>query len=238
MDQPRAVTATLAASRYLLTVGGSGTGSGTVVSDPALINCIVTDGRPADFGCRGYFDPGTQVTLIATPRAGNAFAGFAGACTDTTCQVLMDQARGVTATFTIVDPHRLTVTGIGDGSGHVTSSPSGIDCRISNGSLFGACAADLAAGAQVTLTATADSASTFTAFSGACTGTSCQLTMGGASEVQVGAEFNRITPNEGGSETTRVLTLAGGSGILLGRMNHFVDRRPWPIDRRSVSHWR
>jgi hypothetical protein len=71
----------------------------------------------------------------------------------------------------------LTVSKSGSGSGTVTSSVGGINCGAT-------CAADFDAGASVTLTATAASGSTFTGWSGACTGSaSCTVTMDAAKSV-------------------------------------------------------
>jgi uncharacterized repeat protein (TIGR01451 family) len=68
-----------------------------------------------------------------------------------------------------VTTHHLAVTVAGSGS--VTSSPSGIACPT-------ACAADFATGTVVALTATPASGSTFSGWSGACTGTtSCSVTL-------------------------------------------------------------
>ena len=79
---------------HSLTVSKLGTGSGTVTSNPAGINCGAT--------CSGYFPSGTSVTLTATPAVGSTFAGWSGACTGTgTCTVTIDPAKSVTATFNI-----------------------------------------------------------------------------------------------------------------------------------------
>ena len=79
---------------HSLAVSKSGTGSGTVSSNPAGINCGAT--------CSGYFPSGTAVTLTATPAAGSTFAGWSGACTGTgACTVTIDPAKSVTATFDI-----------------------------------------------------------------------------------------------------------------------------------------
>jgi Divergent InlB B-repeat domain len=68
-------------------------------------------------------------------------------------------------------PYALTVSKQGDGSGEVSSSPAGIGCG-------GTCQASFDAGTGVTLTATPDTSSIFTGWSGDCTGTgSCQVTM-------------------------------------------------------------
>ncbi len=67
----------------------------------------------------------------------------------------------------------LTVNPAGTGSGKVTSDPVGIDCG-------NRCAYDFGSGLTVTLTATADSGSTFSGWSGECSGTGrCIITMAG-----------------------------------------------------------
>ena len=80
----------------LLTVNKAGNGSGTVTSNPAGIDC--------GNGCSAAFAPNTVITLTATPTAGSLFSGWSGACTGSTnsCQVTMDAAKSVTATFTAV----------------------------------------------------------------------------------------------------------------------------------------
>ncbi|MGH2984129.1 MAG: PKD domain-containing protein [Solirubrobacterales bacterium] len=86
-------------SQHSLTVSKDGTGSGTVTSSPAGISC--------GDSCQASFDAGTLVTLTASPDASSTFSGWSGACSGTgTCQVTMDQARSVTATFAVnMPPH-------------------------------------------------------------------------------------------------------------------------------------
>jgi hypothetical protein len=68
------------------------TGQGTVVSTPAGINC--------EPDCTEDYEVGTTVTLAAHPAPGWNFAGWGGACTGSDpCQVQMDSAKDVTATF-------------------------------------------------------------------------------------------------------------------------------------------
>lgn len=77
---------------YGLTVSKAGTGSGTVTSSPAAINCGST--------CGASFSSGTSVTLTAVAASGSTFVGWGGACTGTgTCTVSMTASRAVTATF-------------------------------------------------------------------------------------------------------------------------------------------
>ncbi|MCC6456050.1 MAG: InlB B-repeat-containing protein [Caldilineaceae bacterium] len=73
-------------------VAHSGSGSGTVSSVPAGINC------GAD--CTETFNAGTAVALTATPSASSTFAGWSGACSGTgACHVTINEANDVTATF-------------------------------------------------------------------------------------------------------------------------------------------
>jgi hypothetical protein len=69
---------------YTLTVGKAGTGSGTVITSPAGINCGAT--------CSAKFNNGTTVTLTATVASGSTFAGWTNkGCTGTpaTCTVVV-----------------------------------------------------------------------------------------------------------------------------------------------------
>lgn len=80
-----------------LTVSKSGSGSGTVSSSPAGIDCGST--------CSAEFDGGTEVTLTATAAQGSEFAGWGGACAGTaTCKVTVNEAKSVTATFNTGGP--------------------------------------------------------------------------------------------------------------------------------------
>jgi len=151
-----------------LDVSISGDGSGTVISTPAGIDCPTT-------ACQADFPDGSSIQLNAAPAAGSAFTGWAGACTGTgTCNVTMNQARSVEATFesTIVT-FPVDVELDGNGIGMVSSTPAGIDCP-------GDCGEDFEDGEAVTLSAIAGAASEFLGWSADCTvaGTgSCQLTV-------------------------------------------------------------
>jgi M6 family metalloprotease-like protein len=74
-----------------LTVAKNGTGTGTVTSAPAGINC--------GNDCDQNYTQNTVVTLTATPTGGSKFVEWTGDCTDDPCEVTMNQARSVTATF-------------------------------------------------------------------------------------------------------------------------------------------
>lgn len=80
----------------------------------------------------------------------------------------------------------LTVAKTGTGTGNITSTPLGIDCGA-------ICSNEFSNGNTVTLTATPDNGSTFTGWSGACTGTGpCTVTMDAAKTVT--ATFNLGNP--------------------------------------------
>ena len=97
MDQARSVTATFNLVPETLSIAKAGTGSGSVSSSPAGVDC--------GGSCSAQFDYGTSVTLNQTPSSGSTFGGWSGACSGTgACTVSMDQARSVTATFNATPP--------------------------------------------------------------------------------------------------------------------------------------
>jgi hypothetical protein len=86
-------------SPWVLSVTTAGTGAGSVQSSPAGIAC--SSAAPTASGCQAGYLASTLVTLTATPSGGDSFAGWSGDCSGTgACQVTMDQARAVTASFT------------------------------------------------------------------------------------------------------------------------------------------
>ena len=125
MDADRSCTANFDTSTVPtnnLTVTRSGTGAGTITSNPTGISCGVA--------CSADYAEGTVVTLTPTANAGSMFAGWSG---DADCgdgQVTMNAARTCTATFDLnpLATFTLTVSKTGTGSGTVTTSPTGINC--------------------------------------------------------------------------------------------------------------
>jgi lysophospholipase L1-like esterase len=196
MSTSRSVTATFnTAPTFALSVTKSGAGTGTVSSNPSGVSCGST--------CTANYASGTSVTLTAAAASNSTFAGWGGACSGTgTCTVSMTQARSVTATFNAAQSFALTVTKSGTGSGTVASNPSGISCGTT-------CSASYGGNASVTLTATADSGSTFAGWGGACSGTgSCVLAMNQARTVS--ATFN--TSGGTGGTCSNPVTFSGNSG--------------------------
>lgn len=153
--------------------------AGVVTSTPAGIDCGSI--------CRSAFDPGSVVTLTATPARGAVFLQWGRACSGSgDCTVTMIGNHWVDAVF----GYPLTASVSGTGTGSVTSSPAGIVC----GSSGEACSADYPAGAGVTLTATPDSGSQFSGWSSDCSGwePTCTVSMEAARTVT--ASFADDTP--------------------------------------------
>ncbi len=166
-----------------LTLTFTGAGTGTVTSSPAGIAC--------SSNCTGYFNNGTIVTLSATASTGATFSGWSGACTGTgTCTVTMDAARAVSANF-VRNAERLTLLKAGTGDGTVLSNPStvtvteaincGLGCTTGTAWYFH--------NDYAVLTATAAISSTFTGWSGDCSGTTATCSVHMTSNKSVTATF-------------------------------------------------
>ena len=113
-----AASFTPSASSYTLTISKTGTGSGTVSSNPAGTS----------------FSAGTVVTLTASPDANSIFGGWSGACsgTSTTCQVTMNSNVNVTATFNL---KTYTITASA-GTGGSISPSAGINVQSGSNQTF------------------------------------------------------------------------------------------------------
>jgi List-Bact-rpt repeat protein len=164
--------ATIPTTTFSLSVTKSGTGSGSLSSGPAGINCG-TD-------CSEAYVTGTVVSLIATPASGSTFAGWTG---DSDCSdgiVTMGANKSCVATFntTGTSLYTLSVTiasavgSEGSGSGTVTSNPAGISCGSD-------CSQGYSSNTVVSLTAVPSSGSIFTGWSGDSDCLDGVLTMGG-----------------------------------------------------------
>jgi hypothetical protein len=147
----------------------TGSGSGTVSSQPAGIDCGPT--------CSNGFIAGSTIALSVTASPGSVFAGWSGACSGNgACTVVAGSDTLVTAQFDLLPPttgKRLTVVKRGSGHGKVISlrPRDAIDC----GSV---CAAELTEGTRVMLHVQHEPDSRFVGWAGACSGQStCKLRM-------------------------------------------------------------
>ena len=226
MTAARSVTANFALAPRTLTLTasrGSTSASGSVTSSPTGLNCATpTAAGAASSNCSANFSSGTNVTLTANPASGSAFTGWSGACTGSsrTCTLAMTASRNVTANFA---PSAATVAltvnaakGTATASGSVSSSPAGVSCATPNaaGQTQATCNANFGWNSAVTLTASAAPGSTFTGWSGACTGPTptCTVTMSAARTVT--ATFGTTSSATSSTLTVnaaRSVTAAGGS---------------------------
>lgn len=163
-----------------LSVSTSGSGSGSVTSSPSGVAC------PG--ACSFSFEPGTEVTLIASAEPGSAFAGWAGGgCSGTgACQVTVDADTEVIATFSKIPPPAagaLSVRLGGSAPGSVTSAGGEISCPS-------LCSHVYPAGTQVALVAAPAPGARFTGWSGGgCAAVAgCQLTVGADTTVTASFE--------------------------------------------------
>jgi hypothetical protein len=169
--------------QYQLTVYKTGTGVGTVTSNPAGITCGNT--------CSAAFNAGRSVTLQANPASGSFFAGWSGArCSGTgNCTVTMNTAQSVTANFLEVPPGEQALLVNVNGNGRVTSNKGGIDCKTS-------CTTTFTQNTNVTLTAKPDTGWSFAGWEGDCSGTgTCTLSMN--TEKSVTATFTPDVSEQG-----------------------------------------
>jgi len=203
MNAAKTVTATFnlkpVVVEYGLAIEKIGTGTGTVTSSPKGIDC--------GSDCEANFADETKVTLTATPDEGSAFDHWTGSgCNKGPCVVTMSRARTIKAVFDAVGERTLTVSKAGTGTGTVTSAPKGIDCGTT-------CSASFDVGKKVTVFAEAAEGSTFTGFSGACTGTGkCQVTMSEARSLTATFELNT-----GPAPTVGLVVVAGTAKVKNGK---------------------
>jgi glucose/arabinose dehydrogenase len=158
--------------QYQLSVAKNGSGSGTVTSSPAGINC--------GSECSAEYDEGTTVILAGAPGINTKAVQWTGCDSvngENKCVVAMSAVKKVTATFGL-ETRQLTVNKEGLGTGVVTSAPAGIECDP-------ICSASFDHGSDVTLSANAEAGSAFSGWSGGgCSGAvGCKVTMSAAREV-------------------------------------------------------
>jgi len=147
-------------------------GTGDVVSDVPGVDCA------AD--CGTDWDPGSRITLEATPAAGQRFVRWTGACTgiDDQCSLALDAATSVGAVFARL-AYRLTLTVKGSGA---IVLPSGFTCRVR-------CASTQASYQAVVLRPRAAKGWRFVSWTGACHGKGARCRVPMTVDTRVGAVF-------------------------------------------------
>jgi photosystem II stability/assembly factor-like uncharacterized protein len=86
---------------YTVTTGFSGTGRGSVASDPTGMAC--------GSGCSRQFEFASHVTLSATAADYSTFDGWTGACFGTSCGLTMDADKIVGAIFNLDTTHKARI---------------------------------------------------------------------------------------------------------------------------------
>ena len=207
----------------VLTIASSGfSGSGTLTSSPAGINCSIS-GQQATGACSFTFPGDESVVITATPASGSELVGWAGDCSGTqgaACTVNMNAARNVGIVFRALRTLRLT--GSGSGLGTINADQGGILCVSQGGTTTGTCSGTFVEGAVVTLSVSPAGQSIFRGWSGdACSGStaiSCQVTMNGDRTVNARFEAPVTVSIRGTGEGRGIITStpAGISCNLVG----------------------
>ncbi len=148
----------------------------------------------------GPYACGEDVTFEAEPNNGWAFLNWTGGVigSENPKTVPFEMGLDAVANFTQAEQFALDVTV--NGNGTVTSMPAGIDCGTT-------CSANFVEDMVVTLTASAETGSTFTGWGGAASGTDPEITVTMDAAKSVVANFA-----EGGSTLTVQVFPQDGSG--------------------------
>jgi hypothetical protein len=150
-----------AAADFPLVVTTDGSGSGTVECD--------VEGGGAE-PCAAEYEEGTELSLVAEPDPGSKFVEFYGDCGPVECELTMDEAHSVTATFEAEEEFfPLVIETAGTGSGTVK-------CEVEAGPAE-PCEEEYLAGTEISLVAEADPGSEFVEWIGDCGPEDCELTM-------------------------------------------------------------
>ena len=175
--------------------------------------CSAPTGSGTISGLQATLGVGESITITQSATAG------ASGATSTTVSVAAPAAvpdnvptnntASDTTPNSAVALNTLTVSKTGTGTGTVSSAPAGIACGAT-------CVTQLAAGDAMTLTAVPDAGSTFTGWSGACTGTgACNLTMGSQNMAVVATFTVNVTPPTSTVQPVPALGMFGMLGLAL-----------------------
>lgn len=184
-------------STFTIVAGDSQTTAlGTAVKTPPSVRVTSKAGSPV---------PGVTVTF--TPTAGGGSVTGGAQTTDangiatvgswvlggaSAAQTLTATLSTIAANFHATSTTTLTLVGAGTGNGTVVSSPAGINCSVTTGSLKGACSATFGAATSVTLipSAVPQSGNVFGGWSGACSGSANCVVPSTTATSLVTASFN------------------------------------------------
>jgi hypothetical protein len=171
-------------SQPVIAYSSTGDGNGTVSFSPAgSLNTCST-------ACTNSYPLGTKVTMTAQPGSGMWFLGWSGAggeCrgAETSCTLTLGKAMTeVSATFGRAGAprpnHTLSYAKKGTGGGTLRATIGGTAAACAT-----SCSTTQPEGTQVTLAAEPDGNSTFSGWSGACTGSAptCTVTLNAAAAV-------------------------------------------------------
>jgi hypothetical protein len=186
MSAAKAVGASFTAiPQRQLSVVRNGAGKGVVVgTSPG------PDFEPISCGgtCTAEYNQGAQITLTASANPGSRLAGFTGCDSQPApnqCLVSLAASKAVSAEFEAIPALTLSVSSQGTGEGLITSSPAGISCPD-------ACAASFPQGETIVLSANPAQGSSFSGWSGACSGTgTCRVVIG--TNTSASAGFSRAS---------------------------------------------
>ena len=155
MDADKSCIAVFDLQSHILAVATAGSGSGTVTSVPAGIDC------GAD--CSQAYPVGSEITLTATAAAGSLFSGWGGAGCDGGEVTIADGDVHCTAVF---DLQRFTLTLTLEGDGGGTAIASDGATVLTCDSAQSPCSEDYAGGSQLSLDWAANPVSLFGGWGG------------------------------------------------------------------------
>ena len=197
---------------YALEVSRTGSGTGTIGSSPSGISVTTTQ-----ISDDASFDHGQQITLTADPADSSNFTSWGGdACAGSpndTCTFTITSDTTITGTFTL-KTYDLAVSRDGDGTGTITSNPTGISITTQDED-----STTFNHGTSVTLTASSADGSEFGNWSGdACNGSTnpiCTFTI--TSKTIITGTFtldtNDLTVDRAGDGTGTIISTPSGINV-------------------------
>lgn len=206
-DDCKGALSRLSYSLLATTTGCTYSSDTSIIEENPKLEALADNGGPTQ----------TRALMADSPAID---AGDPNGCKDAEGNILTSDQRGEVRSFDgdldgevvcdigayeYVIYQQLTVNKDGSGDGSITSSPAGIDCGED-------CSADLPQGSVVTLTAEADEGSSFTGWSGACSGMGdCQVIVDADKTITATFETNQqLTVTKDGTGTGRVTSSPAG----------------------------